>query len=287
MARLDLHLLLLLTLALLVASRPAVAAESYDNCTGFVTSVPAVVTTPGVWCLKQNLTTAMTSGNAIAVNANDVTIDCNDFKLDGLGAGLGTTAHGILASGRTNVTIRNCNIRGFEYGVLLMTGSGQTVEDNHFSANTYAAVRVDGDRSLIRHNEILDSGGSTLVAQAYGILANNSIDILDNTISGVAARRGGGGCAYGILTQSNLAGSINGNRIRAVLKDGVGFGYDIYNSLSDRVTLRDNDLLGDSSDGNRGMRCATSNGSAKNNVINGFGIGLETCSDDGGNVIAN
>jgi hypothetical protein len=164
------------------------------------------------------------------------------------------------------------------------------IEDNHFDGNTYAAMRVDGEHSTIRRNEVIDTGGSTVIDQAYGIIANGNnddTDILDNTVSGVVATTGGNGFAYGIYTSYNLNGSVSGNRVRSVLKDGTGLGYAIYNDLSDRVTLRDNDLLGDGSAGNRGMRCATSNGSAKNNVIIGYAVGgLISCSNDGGNVIA-
>ena len=82
----------LVLLLFLCGPRAAHAAQSYDNCTGFITSVPAVISTQGTWCLKQDLATAIASGNAISVNANNVTLDCNDFKLGGLAAGAGTVA---------------------------------------------------------------------------------------------------------------------------------------------------------------------------------------------------
>ncbi|HEY0661599.1 MAG TPA: hypothetical protein VGD21_09825, partial [Lysobacter sp.] len=63
-----------------VAPAPAQAAQSYDNCTGFIDSLPATITTQGTWCLRKDLSTAMSSGNAITIATNNVTIDCNDFK---------------------------------------------------------------------------------------------------------------------------------------------------------------------------------------------------------------
>src|SRR4249919_759306 len=75
------------------------AAESYDNCTGFITSVPAVITTQGTWCLKNDLSTALTGIVAIKINTNNVTIDCNDFKLGGTAGGMGTGSLGIVAEG--------------------------------------------------------------------------------------------------------------------------------------------------------------------------------------------
>jgi hypothetical protein len=40
---------LVLAAAGLSASPAARGAESYDNCTGFIDSVPATITTQGVW----------------------------------------------------------------------------------------------------------------------------------------------------------------------------------------------------------------------------------------------
>src|SRR6185369_2787721 len=95
MSRLNVCALLLVMLGLLLGTpRAASAAESYDNCTGFITTLPAVITTQGTWCLKQDLATAITSGNAITINTGNVTIDCNDFKLGGMSAGLATQAIG-------------------------------------------------------------------------------------------------------------------------------------------------------------------------------------------------
>src|SRR5687768_7170485 len=91
-------LLLLLLLSAAVSPPTARAAASYDNCTGFVTTLPATIATQGVWCLKQDLSTAITSGNAIAITANNVTLDCNGFKLGGLSAGPASTATGIGSS---------------------------------------------------------------------------------------------------------------------------------------------------------------------------------------------
>ena len=47
------------------ASSPAAVAETYNTCTGFIDALPAVITTQGIWCLRQNLDTSATSGNMI------------------------------------------------------------------------------------------------------------------------------------------------------------------------------------------------------------------------------
>src|SRR5687768_7416536 len=70
----------------------AYAAESYDYCPRVISSLPATISTQGTWCLKSNLSTGITTGNAITIATNNVTIDCNDYKLGRLPAGDATNA---------------------------------------------------------------------------------------------------------------------------------------------------------------------------------------------------
>jgi hypothetical protein len=278
------HLPFLALLAMLLGASNAMAAESYDNCTGTIASLPAVISTAGTWCLKQDLTTSMASGNAITVSNNNVTIDCNDFKVDGLAGGIGTSANGILASSRLNTTIRHCNIRGFYMGVkLLGTGGGNVIEDNRLDGNTYIGLYVQGDGSVIRRNQVLDTGGSTVSAPAYGINTVYSVDVLNNAVSGVTARTGGAGAAYGIASSSNTGGSINGNRVRDLLPDTGKSAYAVFNGASGRLVMRDNDLVGNGSAGTVGVICSNATGRAKNNVIDGFATTISGCGDAGTN----
>src|SRR5262245_59838495 len=79
------------------------AAETTD-CT-VISSVPAFLPNPGVYCLKANINTSMSSGAAIQFGANFIVLDLNGFKLDGLGAGLATLATGIDTNGFSNATV--------------------------------------------------------------------------------------------------------------------------------------------------------------------------------------
>ena len=276
-------------IALLVPALPlpARAAQSYDNCTGFIDSLPATITTQGTWCLRQDLSTSVISGHAITIATNNVTIDCNDFKLGGLAAGAGTLAVGIYAENRLNLTVRHCNIRGFRYG-LVAAGGGHLVERNGFDANTYIAINIEAaPGSTIRGNRVIDTGGSTSVAgSAYGIYVTGGVDVLDNTVNGVAATPSGGNSwAYGIRTNSNGEGSVSGNRVRGLAASGTGTIYGIYNANSARLVVRDNDVQGNGVAGSGGLHCSTSNSRAKDNIVNGFATGISGCGDAGGNDI--
>jgi parallel beta-helix repeat protein len=294
--------LILLAMALLLAGpKAARAAESYDNCTGFITSLPAVISTQGTWCLKQDLNTAIATGKAITIATNNVTLDCNDFKIGGLAAGTGTQTFGIYAIDRSNATVRHCSIRGFRYGILFGSSDpftspgGHTIEDNRLDGNTLVGIYVTGDGSTIQRNRVFDTGQTTTSATVYGIFAQYSVDVLDNTVTGVVARTASNGSAIGISTLISAGGSISGNRLRGLLKDGTGLEEGIVSDSDYNLAIRNNDLAGNATTGSVGIECnnnynaisgPTDNGTTKNNVINGFVTGIQGCSDDSGNVLA-
>ena len=175
-------------LALLLAgacAQPALAAQSYDNCTGFIDSLPATIGKQGVWCLRKDLSTANTSGDAITINANNVTIDCNDFKVGGLAAGNTSQTIGIHAVNRQNATVRHCNVRGFRSGIHLQGGAGHLVEDNRLDNNLDVGIFVSGDNNRVRQNAVYDTGGAVggIAHSPTGIVAYASI--VDNDVQGV------------------------------------------------------------------------------------------------------
>ena len=270
----------------MISPRAAFAAESYDNCTGTISSLPAVISTQGTWCLKASLATAIGSGSAISINTNNVTIDCNDFKLDGSAAGVGTVANGIVASNRLNATIRRCDIRGFLHGVYLTgsSGGGHAVEDNRLYGNRGIGLQVEGSGSVVRRNGVFSTGGSTtLTNAAYGIYTFDAVDVIDNTVAGVTATSGSDGSAYAIFLDSNPNGRIVGNGLRGMAKDGAGLVVGVFGTGTTHIEIRDNDLVADGAAGTIGVDCQNSSGAAKGNAINGFASGIVNCTDSGGN----
>ncbi|HEY0660216.1 MAG TPA: right-handed parallel beta-helix repeat-containing protein [Lysobacter sp.] len=276
----------MLLLACLIATPLTVRAETYHTCTGFIDTLPATITTQGVWCLRHDLSTAVTSGAAITINTNNVTIDCNDFKVGGLAAGAGTLTYGIFALNRLNATVRHCNIRGFRRGLSFdgSAGGGHVVEDSRFDGNTWIGIRVEGEGSVVRRNQVTDTGGGG-AALVYGIIAYYTVDVLDNTVSGVVPDSGGDGSAYGIYTSINSNGSVSGNRVRGLYNFGDGAIYGIYTENSGRISLVANQVAGSNSANSIGLRCSTDFGSTKDNIINGFATGISICTNNGGNVI--
>ncbi|HEY0661002.1 MAG TPA: right-handed parallel beta-helix repeat-containing protein [Lysobacter sp.] len=274
-------LLSLLFLLSMAVSLPAArAAASYDNCTGFVTTLPATIATQGVWCLKQDLSTAITSGNAIAITANNVTLDCNGFKLGGLAAGAASTATGI-GSSRLNLTIRNCSVRGFRRGISLVgvDSGGHLVEDNRLDGNLHTGIQVGGERNRVQRNVVVNTGGAPGQAFSYGIEAN--ADVVDNTVSGVFATA--------VNTQPTGVrvlgdgSEVRGNRVRGLLVAGTGaaIGIDVDGSHQVIDGNRISALVATPGRGIAGN--GTANTFCTGNTVANFTLPLDNCDDVGGN----
>ncbi|MDQ3287891.1 MAG: right-handed parallel beta-helix repeat-containing protein [Pseudomonadota bacterium] len=279
----------LLLLAACALPMSAHAAGDYDNCAGFIDSLPASISSQGTWCLRKDLATSIATGDAITIKANNVTLDCNGFKIGGLSAGPGTTTDGVRAVDRMNITVRNCNIRGFHHGVAIFgpASSGHVVEDNRFEGCPHEGISLQGGGSIVQRNLVLRTGGSTSQPGfARAISINGSIDVLDNTISGVVPSMDAAGdaLAIGVYSVANLSGSILGNRIRGLKSAGAGAAYGVYGSGSERISLLDNELVG-TAGASTGLHCTDDRGRAKDNVISGFTSAISGCADDG-NVLA-
>ena len=280
---------MLLAIIITALASQATRAETFNTCVGFIDSLPATITTQGTWCLRADLTTAITSGNAITIANNNVTIDCNDFKLGGLAAGLGTQAYGIALSDRFNATVRHCNIRGFAFGISFYSsnatsGGGHTVEDNRFDSNTYAGIFVAGNGSTVQRNRISATGGGTIYSSVFPLYAFYAVDILDNTVTGVAISPLANAFSIGIATYYNVNGSISGNHIRGLTSvNSVTVGINI--TTSGRVTLRNNDVVGDGSANSYGLYCTDANAIALNNVVSGFATPLTNCAINGNIIV--
>jgi hypothetical protein len=163
------------------------SSAEITNCTP-ITSLPVVISTQGIYCLAGNLSTAMPYGIAIEITANNVMLDLNGWKVGNQAAGMANNAYGVFSSA-INVTVRNGIFRGFMYGVSL-SGHGARVEDLLVDQNTFRGITVAGQGSIVRRNQVVDTGGSTYSTNvsALGIVVNGKGSVIeDNLVSGLTA----------------------------------------------------------------------------------------------------
>jgi hypothetical protein len=151
------------TWGLLLALGLAPLGRAEAACTN-ISAVPYTITAPGTYCLTSSLTTNITQGAAIEIQADNVTVDLSGYTLDGVG---GTTlAYGIHSLNRRAITVRNGTVAGYYLGVLidatsLDLSSGHLVEKMLVRNCTYTGVQMEGVGMILRDNVIRDIGGPT------------------------------------------------------------------------------------------------------------------------------
>jgi hypothetical protein len=222
-------------LGLLVLPAGAAVEAETVNCTP-ITSLPATITSQGVYCLTGHLTTSQTSGSAIGIAAPNVVLDLNGWKVGGQAAGKGTYAAGIYSS-QINVTIKNGIVRGFRYGIHLL-GAGAVVEDVRADQNTIRGIYLSGDGSIVRRNHVVNTGGSTLSANAdaLGIACEAAGALVENnTVSGLSPSGSGVGVGIVVAGVSNV---VRGNTILGSSTPAAGYG--VYLGVGSEVTVVDN-----------------------------------------------
>ena len=285
---------LIVTLGVVAAtSGPASAAESYDSCgTNYIDAVPIVIATAGTWCLRHNVVALGANVHAIDIRTNNVTIDCNGFRLSNT-AGPSTASYGIWAYGSvSNVTVRNCTITGFALGVSLSgnpPGGGHLVENNKVPNSRSVGIKVDAAASVIRRNVVTDTGFQPGSVTATGIVMNGGVDVIDNIVDGV----GGDGSVvfspYGIIagdfTPPISAGSlIRGNRVRNLAPSGAGSSATGILVYSTGAWVRDNLVGQQTSTNGIGISCGTET-RVRDNIVKNYTQGMAgQCDNDSGNV---
>lgn len=195
----------------------ALAAASHagaetTQCTA-ITSLPYTISAPGTYCLTGDLTTSISSGTAITIAANSVTLDLNGHKLAG-NAGGATAAYGVYGEHRRYVVIKNGVIRGFAVAAALAGDNVASVfQDLTTDRNWFGGLLVECTGCVVRHNVVVNTGGTTGFPSSNGIGIyswGTGNSILENEITSVA--KTGSGIAYGIYVDSANT-FVEGNRI--------------------------------------------------------------------------
>lgn len=270
MSRPGIALALLMLAGLFSLPQPvAWATETGARCTGTITSLPTVINTPGTWCLARDLTTIITEGFVVFIDADDVVLDCKGHRIAPRIMNRNAETYGVTAADHNNVTVRNCRVDGFRFGILLQNGTGLEASDNRLSRNTLVGIFVAGDNSLIKDNAVFDTGGRD---NAIGIEGLGNVDIIGNLVSGVkpvATSFNPQPSAVGIASLYDNP-TIAGNRVRGLVKVGEHSLVIAINAAGvDRANIHDNDVTA-APDGRYGVFCSDARTVAVHNIINGF-----------------
>lgn len=190
------------------------AAQAPSGCTTEITSLPYTISSNGNYCLKNTMFTLLSSGAAITVTGGSITavIDMRGFAINNLAAGSASTAIGILATGKSNVVVRDGRIQSFRTGITLDSSGGSdtygnVVENVHVDSARNAGIVIHGRGHQVRGCTVTrfgqEGGGS-----GYGILASgDGIVIQGNVVAESLSDNGRG------ISTSGSRHQVVGNRI--------------------------------------------------------------------------
>ncbi len=265
-------------MAAFLSYAPAISPAHAETtlCTE-ITALPFTIAVQGVYCLKQNLNVNVSAFNsaAITINAGNVTIDFNGFRVNNQAPLATNLAYGVFAQNRKNITLRNGFIRGFNYGVSLSetvadASDSHLVETMKIADSGQIGIWLMGNRSVLRNNRILETGGGPN-SDAYGMLIQIADDavIAENIVFGVSETV----LNYGINFNFSNRIRVVGNEI-ANIDGGSSDDRAIGLATINHAVISDNRLLNNPASGTGGIvdtNSASINIACLENEIGGFG----------------
>lgn len=172
--------------------------------------------------LTHDLTCATAPG--LTIGADGITLDCAGHKITGPGSGAG-----ILLSGVSGVTVKNCKVENFAVGISLQSSDGNFLVKNNVTGSTSIGsggfTLVGSDGNVLEKNEAEDNTGR-------GFLLGGDSD--DNFLVNNEAKNNG-------FRGFDAEGSSDGNVLfKNEAKDNGSAGFVVGTGSTDN-TLKDNE----------------------------------------------
>ena len=143
--------------------------------------------------------------HGLIIGTDDVTLDCDGNSITGSGG----SGFGVFSSGKSNVTVKYCNISNFDTGIKAENSDSISLNNNTLTSNTHGANIINSPNTIFAHNSVsqnsqnglwyfYESPGSTIfgntitdngIAGIYHLGAENST-IYNNKFSNSATSLG-------------------------------------------------------------------------------------------------
>jgi parallel beta-helix repeat protein len=144
-----------------------------------------------VYTLTSNIAGNQSNGICIDVQANNVTLDCARFRIDGTYPVNYTdyNTYGIVAynwssnKGYNNTTIRNCTVSNYAYGTFLKWANNVNLTDNIAQLNA-EGIAISGNTSSLTNNNVSNNFVGIDISGLNNSLTNNSASAASNSGTG-------------------------------------------------------------------------------------------------------
>ncbi len=119
--------------------------------------LPAVAASATVGTMQVAADTTLTEDHTgpIEIVGDNITLDCAGHMVVGFGYGVG-----IALSDRSGVTVRNCNVHGFESGFRLLRSTGNTLTDSTAGGNSeFGFLLSEGSDANVLSRNVAERNG--------------------------------------------------------------------------------------------------------------------------------
>jgi parallel beta-helix repeat protein len=161
-----------------------------------------------VYILTQDITDYPRT--CITFEADNITLDCQGHRIDGTTKyGIGMY-YGVYAKGKSNSTIRNCNISDFYYGIYFDSSSNNVISNVTLKSHWKEGIYLLYSSSNILSNIIANSNddcGISLYSSSSNILSN--ITTNSNYNSGIIISFSDNNTLFNVTTNFNGEDGVN------------------------------------------------------------------------------
>lgn len=204
---------------------------------------PPASATSGTLFITTDTTLTEDHEGSIVIAADAVTLDCAGHAVTGVGPG-----SGILIQDRSDVSVRNCKVSGFDNGIVAFAAMRTTIASNATWGNGFAGIWLDtAPETKVRGNATWGNGDNGVgILDSAGILVKGNTATGNLGTAGFAMERVTSGAFRQNVSEENahagfniieaIASTFEGNEVRANGWSGVVLSDSHGNVLTDSVS---------------------------------------------------
>jgi hypothetical protein len=225
-----------------------------------------VISAPGAYVLQTDLSQTPTSGLCLAIQANNVQLDCQNRTVTSLGFGI-----------VNGVTVTNCNVATAVVNTYSLTNV--TLAHNTLSGG----FSSNGSQHLTLTNNHISGQGVMITSASFSMVTTNTLDGLNPTFqtSGVGAAIRLMGGTNNEVAQNAVDGGYDGSGNLSGLDDGIV----LFDEAND--TIQGNTISNVFDAGIESVDIAQNTAIVQNTIVNAGTAGIASfwCTNWTGNVI--
>ena len=104
------------------------------------------------------------------MNVSDMILDCQGAEIIGTNSG-----KGIYSNGKDNITIKDCAVRDYQYGIHLFSSDLSIVENSTVSFNSYYGIVAESSANNVLRSIVAKNNGYSGIQMSFS--SNNSIEL--------------------------------------------------------------------------------------------------------------